>query len=77
MEPVKSPREILYETAKSFLGKDASPADEAPDEYGCAETVNEIHPKSIRPADLRARALNRTTLQSDAIGCALSQSDNC
>lgn len=35
--------EKLYITALSFLGKDASPSDEAPDEFGCAETVNAIH----------------------------------
>jgi hypothetical protein len=32
----------LYETAYSFLDKDASPADKAPDEYACAESVNDI-----------------------------------
>jgi hypothetical protein len=32
----------LYYTAQGWLGKDASPSDEAPDEYGCAETVNAI-----------------------------------
>lgn len=33
----------LYNTALQCLGKDASPNDVAPDEYGCAETVNAIH----------------------------------
>ena len=32
----------LYEAARSFIGRDASPNDLAPDELGCAETVNEI-----------------------------------
>lgn len=32
----------LYDVAFSFLGKDASPRDLAPDEYGCAETVSDI-----------------------------------
>ena len=32
----------LYEAARSFIGTDASPNDLAPDELGCAETVNEI-----------------------------------
>lgn len=32
----------LYETAKLYIGTDASPNDLAPDEYGCAESVNEI-----------------------------------
>ena len=31
----------LYEAARSFIGTDASPNDLAPDELGCAETVNE------------------------------------
>lgn len=34
--------ERLYYVAKAWVGKDASPADEAPDEYGCAETVNNV-----------------------------------
>jgi hypothetical protein len=32
----------LYDTAFSFIGKDASPRDLAPDEYGCAETVSGV-----------------------------------
>jgi len=32
----------LYCTALSYLGTDASPADEAPDEYGCADTASYI-----------------------------------
>lgn len=32
----------LYEAAVALLGTDASPADEAPDELGCAETVSTI-----------------------------------
>lgn len=32
----------LYLTAVECLGTDASPNDKAPDEYGCAETVNDI-----------------------------------
>lgn len=42
-----SPREILYKTALSFLGTDASPNDLAPDDLACAETVNEIHKKAF------------------------------
>lgn len=38
-------REKLFNTALSCLGTDASPNDVAPDEYGCAETVNEVHKK--------------------------------
>lgn len=37
-----SPRKNIYTVALSFLGKDASPNDWAPDEYGCAETVSDI-----------------------------------
>lgn len=32
----------LYEVALSFLGSDASPIDEAPDEYGCADSVSKV-----------------------------------
>lgn len=35
-------REILYSTALSCLGKDASPNDVVPDEVGCAESVSDI-----------------------------------
>lgn len=45
--PVKSSREKLYETAVACLGTDASPNDAAPDELGCAETVNEIYYKAF------------------------------
>ena len=43
-EPPKpiSPNEKLYEYARTFLGKDASPKDVATDEYGCAETITNI-----------------------------------
>ncbi len=41
-EPKKSPREVLYESAKSFIGKDASPFNEAPNALSCAESVSEI-----------------------------------
>ena len=44
---VKSPRERLYDAAVASLGMDASPRDVAPDEYGCAESVNEIHKKAF------------------------------
>lgn len=36
-------RELFYKVALGYLGKDASPNDIAPDEYGCAESVNDIH----------------------------------
>ncbi|MEK7662406.1 MAG: hypothetical protein AAB355_02865 [Patescibacteria group bacterium] len=32
----------LYEVAKTFLDKDASPKDLATDEYGCAESLNAV-----------------------------------
>lgn len=36
----------LYSTAVSFIGRDASPADIAPDAYGCMETVSRILQKA-------------------------------
>lgn len=41
-EPASTPsnREKLYATAKSFIGRDASPRDLAPDSLGCAESLN-------------------------------------
>lgn len=44
---VKSPRERLHEAAVACLGMDASPNDVAPDELGCAESVNEIYRKAF------------------------------
>jgi hypothetical protein len=38
----QSPSEKLLETAKLYIGKDASPNDLAPDELGCADTVSAI-----------------------------------
>jgi hypothetical protein len=35
-------RAKLYATALSFLGVDASPKDQAPDDYGCADSVSSI-----------------------------------
>ena len=35
--------ELLYLSALNHIGRDASPNDTAPDELGCAESVNEIH----------------------------------
>lgn len=37
-----APRLHLFDVAKSYLGRDASPEDIASDEYGCAETVSDI-----------------------------------
>ena len=46
-KPDGSARSKLYLTALSCLGTDASPNDIAPDEFGCAETVNAIHKKAF------------------------------
>ncbi len=40
---VSTNREKLYDTAYSFLGKDASPTDKAPDDLACAESVNAVY----------------------------------
>ncbi len=59
----------LYDAAVSFLGKDASPRDIADDEYGCAESVNEVYKtafgKYISPSNiLSTRVLYETMLIS-------------
>lgn len=41
-------RELIYKTAISFFGKDASPNDLAPDELGCADSVCAILFKSLK-----------------------------
>ena len=53
----------LYEAARSFIGTDASPNDLAPDELGCAETVNEI----IRRASWRLPAQRQPSLDLLAV----------
>src|SRR5438128_8508060 len=41
------PRLILYNSALASLGTDASPNDLAPDEVGCAETIDTIYNKTF------------------------------
>jgi hypothetical protein len=38
----KTPQEKIFASALYFLGTDSSPKDEAPDEYGCADSVSQI-----------------------------------
>lgn len=45
--PDQSSRGKLFITAVCSLGTDASPNDIAPDEFGCAETVDTIHYKAL------------------------------
>lgn len=45
--PRMTPSETLYNMALTFIGTDASPHDIAPDEYGCAETVDTIYKKAF------------------------------
>ncbi len=44
---MKTNREHLYDTAFSCIGTDASPLDAAPDEYGCADSVNQVYHKAF------------------------------
>lgn len=46
---IVNPRERLLEAAKIWLGKDASPKDNAPDDLACAESVSTIIRSSIAP----------------------------
>lgn len=39
-------RKLIHQLALSYIGKDASPNDAAPDELGCAESVTEILKKA-------------------------------
>lgn len=43
----KAGRTILFETALSCLGTDATPDDIVPDELGCADTVNAVYKKAF------------------------------
>ena len=53
----------LYLTALQFRGVDASPKDEAPDEYGCADSVskviNKAFPKVIKGSVSTAELFNQ------------------
>lgn len=40
-QPITAGR-ILHQAALSFVGKDASPKDQAPDELGCVDSINEV-----------------------------------
>lgn len=42
-----SKRELLYLSARTYIGTDASPGDFAPDELGCAESVNDIYKRTF------------------------------
>lgn len=59
----------LYATALSFLGTDASPLDEAPDDLGCADSVSLIiksaFPQSIKGSVSTAVLFNQLN-NSDA-----------
>lgn len=60
------PRIKLYLESLRFIGQDASPFDEAPDEYGCADSlskvINSAFPKcilgSVSTAELYKQLLN-------------------
>lgn len=45
--PAEANRKILYKVAVESIGTDASPKDIAPDNLGCAETINAIYEKAF------------------------------
>lgn len=47
LTPVETNKEKLYRFAKAALGTDASPYDLASDEYGCADSVNQLFLKAF------------------------------
>lgn len=47
LDAIQSSRDKIYKAALAALGTDASPSDLAPDELGCAETVNAIVKKAL------------------------------
>lgn len=60
------PRKMLYDKAVASLGTDASPSDQAPDEYGCAETVSNILHRAFSdfPEEILSTAVLYTRLRS-------------
>jgi hypothetical protein len=61
-------RILLYLSALQYLGIDASPSDEAPDELGCADSVSKIlskaFPKSIKGSISTAELFNQLNSSS-------------
>lgn len=59
----KENRILLYLSAIQYIGIDASPADEAPDELGCADSVSKIllrvFPKVIKSSVSTAALFNQ------------------
>lgn len=47
MASLTTKRNFLYKTAISLIGQDASPYDLATDEYGCADSVNQVFLKAF------------------------------
>lgn len=47
MEPIKTPTDVLLETVESFIGKDASPDNKAPQDLSCAEGASNIINKAF------------------------------
>lgn len=41
--PAPNPGDLLHQAALSFLGKDASPQDHAPDELGCVDSFQQVY----------------------------------
>lgn len=62
--------QLLYQAAYAFIGADASPADEAPDEFGCADSLSRVIQKGLSylnmPLYLATRTLGHYLLNSPA-----------
>jgi hypothetical protein len=61
----KTNADKLYDLAFSTIGKDASPLDTAPDEYGCADSVSTLLGQIIDFPDIVSTAELQNRLLSD------------
>lgn len=65
---MKTNTETLIDIVNGYLGKDASPLDKAPDEYGCAESVSNILHEVL--PDFPDEVLSTSTLATELDKCA-------
>lgn len=71
----------IYDTAYASLGRDASPEDSAPDEYGCANSVSEVIQKALPdlhfPLFLSTRTLYQYLLNSPSFKLVQAPTPGC
>jgi hypothetical protein len=71
----------IYETAYASIGRDASPEDSAPDEYGCANSLSEVIARALPdlhfPIFLSTRTLYQYLLNSPSFKLVSTPTPGC